>query len=190
MRPNQTPSTGPGPRFSAAVFIAQREYWFDRFGEDRVHACLATLGPVGDELRYATAVGWVPFDAVKRAYEALSEATGEPVPALHVATVRASIQRTMKRIWRVFLRFVDDDSMTDRIPTLVRKGYDRGSVRTESGEGHGRLFISDFPGIDDFVVRGLCAATEEMRRTAGRKEPVVRGHTTGPDSAMREGRWK
>jgi hypothetical protein len=123
------------------------------------------------EVEAAQPVGWVPIDAVEQTFEALSAEVGTTVAELHERVARRSIDLTIRKFWRLFLRVTTDSALVSRAPSMFSRSYNRGRLEskvTSSGRGESRLH--DWPNAPEWPLRGTRIGIEVSLGIAGRKD--------------------
>lgn len=178
-------------RVSGSLVSIQREELRKLAGDDRFAAGLATIADdQREEYLTATATSWVRISTSEAVYVALAARLDRDVAALHAELVRLSVERNLRTLWRVFLRFTSDDFLVSRTPSLFAKGYDRGKLTVASlGRGHATLTLSEWDDPPDFVLRGTCGAVAAVLTVAGRGEAFVTPQRV-PGGATFSARWR
>ena len=123
-------------------------------------------------------------------YANLARGLGRRVPELHVEIGRLATERTLKTLWRVFLRFTSDEALITRCPVIFSKSYDCGRVEaTVSRPGLGQVTLRDWPNVTDFPVRGLCNGITTLLTLAGRNNVATRVTTRTSEQTVIAVTW-
>ena len=130
------------------------------------------------------------ISTIEAFYEALAKQLGRTVADVHTEVGRLAVERTLKTLWRVFLRFTSDEALITRSPVIFTKSYDRGRViATISRPGHGLATLLDWPDVGDFPVRGLCNGIATLLTVAGRKNASARVASRTPEQTVIAVTW-
>ena len=168
------------PRASGALVASEREILESIVGADVVREALASLpASVREEYESITAISKIPTATVERVYQEVARATGKDVYAMHRQLVRASVERALKSIWRVLLRFTGDDALVRRAPLLFSHGLSKGRLQAKMVEaGKAEIRLTDWPDISALQINGIAAAVEAVLSCAGRRGVQVESHRT------------
>lgn len=156
---------------SAAVLTDQIAILRQLFGEDAMARAAASL-PEAErmQLRELTTVGWVEVDFAKAVYVAAAREVGRDVDAVHRDAVRAGVERTFRSFWRLILRMTTDNALVARTPLIYSKTHETGKLTSRVvAPGRAELWLDDWPGDDDFPLRGIATGIETTLRVAGRQ---------------------
>jgi hypothetical protein len=161
---------------SGSIILEHRNVIVERFGRAALNEAVAPLTEARrQEFEEARPASWVRISTVEAVYSTLSKNLGRSVPDLHREIGRLATERTLKTLWRVFLRFTSDEALITRCPILFSKSYDRGRVVAAIARpGQGVCTLLDWPGVGDFPVRGLCNGITTVLTLAGRKNVAAR----------------
>lgn len=161
---------------SGSIILEHRKVIVERFGATVLNEAVAGLSPEQrqefDEVRPAT---WIRISTIEALYANLSKGIGRKVADLHTEIGRLATERTLKTLWRVFLRFTSDEALITRCPIIFTKSYDCGRVEANiSRPGQGTVTLFDWPNVTDFPVRGLCNGIRTLLTLAGRNNVATR----------------
>jgi hypothetical protein len=119
-------------------------------------------------------VSWCSISTANAVIEAVAAEAGRTPSALQAAIVRTGVERTLKSIWRILLRFTSDDALIARTPLLYSKTYDRGELRGKMAyAGRAEIELLGWPGVPQLDIEGLATGMETVLRVAGRKDVKV-----------------
>src|ERR1041385_4709054 len=117
------------PRMSGSITLEQRNVSVERFGIAALNDSVAALSEASrQEFEEARPATWVRVSTVEAFYAALARKLGRTVADLHVEVGRLAVERTLKTLWRVFLRFTSDEALVTRSPVIFTKSFDCGRV--------------------------------------------------------------
>lgn len=161
---------------SGSIILEHRNAIVERFGKDVLNEAVASLSESQrQEFCEARPASWVPISTIEAFYDALSQRLGRRVAELHREVGRLATERTLKTLWRVFLKFTTDEALITRSPVLFSKSYDRGRVvATITRPGQGQCTLLEWPDVTDFPLRGLCNGITTVLTLAGRKNVNAR----------------
>jgi hypothetical protein len=176
---------------SGSIILEHRNVILERFGiavlNEAVAGLLATQQEEFNDARPST---WVRISTIEAFYGNLSKALGRRVAELHVEVGRLATERTLKTLWRVFLRFTSDEALITRCPVIFSKSYDCGRVEaTVARPGQGQVKLLDWPNVTDFPVRGLCNGITTLLTLAGRNNVTTRVTTRTPEQTVIAVTW-
>lgn len=179
------------PRLSGAIVLDQFRVMDDLFGHDVVAAaCKKLPEPMQRELASLIAAGWCPLDVSEAIFGVVGDAIGRTGLEVHAEVCRVSVERTVRTVWRIFLRLTTDDALMKRTPLLYTKAFDRGECTAKMvGAGRADLRVSEWPTISIMQMQGLAIGTETVLRVAGRKDVRVHRERT-PGGAIFHAHWR
>lgn len=177
---------------SGSIILEHRKIIVDRFGTEVLNEAVAALsGPSKQEFEEARPSTWVRISTIEAFYDALSAKLGRSVADLHTEIGRLAAERTLKTLWRVFLRFTSDEALIARSPVLFTKSYDAGRiVASISRPGHGQVTLLDWPDAGEFPVRGLCNGIATLLTLAGRKKVAARVASRSAEQVLIAVTWE
>lgn len=161
----------PPPRTSAALLIDQIGVLRELYGDELLDEAFADLPPAwGERLRSLTPVEWIETDVAESIVYAVAARAGRDVMQVHSEIVRIGVERTLRTLWRVLLRFTSDAALIARTPLIYQKTFDRGGLtsRIES-PGRAELELEGWAGISDMQLNGLATGIETVLTVAGRR---------------------
>jgi len=176
---------------SGSIVLEHRKVIVERFGITVLNEAVAGLSEAQrqelDEARPAT---WIRISTMEEFYANLARGLGRRVAELHVEIGRLATERTLKTLWRVFLRFTSDEALITRCPVIFSKSYDCGRVEaTVSRPGQGQVMLLDWPNATDFPVRGLCNGITTLLTLAGRNNVATRVTTRTSEQTVIAVTW-
>lgn len=165
----------PRPRTSAALLLDQIEVLRELVGADVVDEAMASLPPAyREELESLTAVSWVDTEVAESILYAVAPLAGRDPLQLHTDIVRIGVQKTLRTLWRILLRFTSDRALVLRTPLIYSKTFDRGELLSRiEGPGRAELALSGWPDISEMQLNGLATGVETVLTAAGRREVKV-----------------
>jgi hypothetical protein len=171
----------------SALLVVARE----SLGDDVVNAALdRTSSEDSERVRNALPGEWIPIRVVETAFGAIAEVAGRDLPGLHVELARVSVDRAVKSLWRLLLRFTSDEALVMRTPVIFGKAYNRGKlVPSIPSPGRGEVELREWPDVPEWAIRGTRVGIETVLRAAGRKDVRVEGHRTN-GGAVYVATWK
>lgn len=163
------------PRTSAALLLDQIAVLKELVGDDVVREGMANLPPAyREELETLTAVSWIDTEVAESILYAVAPLAGRDPLHLHTDIVRIGVERTLRTLWRIILRFTSDRALVLRTPLIYSKTFDRGELLSRiEGPGRAELALSDWPDISDMQLNGLATGIETVLRVAGRRDVKV-----------------
>ncbi|MFW6049916.1 MAG: hypothetical protein ACODAU_02010 [Myxococcota bacterium] len=181
--------TGAG-RLAGSLVVDQRETLRVLLGDDGYGRVLdAVPREAREEYEQALGVSWVPTEVVDEVVRTAARYVGRPLLEFHSDLTRRNLERTLRGIWRVLLRFTSDQALIQRTPVFYRKSYDTGALEGSIPEpGHAVSTLRGYPGISDVQLTGLRVGIETVLSMAGRLD--VRGrHRRTADGAVIDCFW-
>lgn len=183
--------TMPEARLAGALVIDQRELLKSvMLDEERYRAALATLpDQVRDAYDQALSISWVPTTVVDRVITACAREAGREPLDFHAELTRINVERTLKGLWRVILRFTGDQALVSRSQLIYRKTFDTGTIEGTIPEpGHSMSILRGWPEISDIHLVGLEMGVQTTLRCAGRQNVRSRRERT-PEGGIIECFW-
>jgi hypothetical protein len=176
---------------SGSIILEHRKVIVERFGITVLNEAVAGLSAAArEEFEEARPSTWVRISTIEAFYANLSKQLGRKVADLHIEVGRLATERTLKTLWRVFLRFTSDEALITRSPVLFSKSYDKGRVEaTVTRPGQGVVTLSDWPDVTDFPVRGLCNGITSFLTLAGRNNVTTRVTARTPEQTVIAVTW-
>ena len=185
VRPTQ-PSEEGVPSVSGTLVTGLFDAAREKLGRAVVDGALASL-PAAARAAIATALpgAWVPLVDAELALGRLADAVGRDVAALHEELARANVERTLRTVWRLLLRFTSDEALVSRTPVIFSKAYNRGRLVPRIPQpGRGEIELVDWPRTPDWPFRGTKVGIEMVLTLAGRQEVRVEGKKTATGAAF------
>ncbi|MFW6197954.1 MAG: hypothetical protein ACOC5B_03740 [Myxococcota bacterium] len=175
---------------SGALIIDQRTGLQSMLGEEEYRRVLSSLpAEVRETYEAATGVSWVPCGHVDQVITAAARHVGRHPLEFHADLSRKNVERTLRGIWRVLLRFTGDRAIVQRTPLMYRKTFDTGELEGAITEpGHAEVILRGWPEISDIHLVGLQMGVETVLSITGR--PNVRcSRRRTPEGAVFDLRW-
>ena len=160
------------PKTSGALFIDQLDVLREVVGKDTVDGALRNLPPATrDELAQVLPMTWMRTQLAEDVFNAIADAAGRERFGLHAQIVRMGVERTLKTLWRLILRFTTDAALVQRTPLIYSKTFDRGELTSRiAAPGRSELTLEGWPDISEMQIRGLAMGIETVLKVAGRKD--------------------
>ncbi|MFW6050470.1 MAG: hypothetical protein ACODAU_04810 [Myxococcota bacterium] len=177
-------------RLSGALVVDQREWLKSLLGEEGYRAALDAVPPdVREAYEGALMLSWVPTTVVDEVITAAARRVGKRPLEFHAELTRLNMERTLRGLWRVLLRFTGDVALVQRTPLIYRKTFDTGDLEGTIPEpGHSVVTLRGWPEISDIHLVGLQTGIETVLRVAGRQDVHGTSRRTA-DGAVIEVRW-
>jgi hypothetical protein len=180
---------GP-PRTSGALFLDQLEVLREIVGREEVAAAIRGLPAASRvELEETMHMSWMRTALAEEVFVAIAKKSAHDVMQLHTRIVRIGVERTLRTLWRMILRFTSDAALIARTPLIYSKTFDRGKLESRiPSPGRAEITLSGWPDISDFQINGLGTGIETVLRVAGRKDARIAWDRT-KDGAFYVARW-
>jgi hypothetical protein len=168
------------PRISGTIACGIRDLVRERLGAARFAEFVGRLPPaVRHTTLSATALDWLPVDALNESYVVLSKLVATTPERLAAALARDCVARTLGTVWRALLRFTTDQALMARAPLLYAKTFDTGRASTSfDGRGGVRVTVTGWAAIPELSVVSLGAGIESVLWFAGRSSARVHARRT------------
>lgn len=182
--------SGEAPSISGPLASGLREVVREMVGPEAVDMALSELpGDAKEHFRTFTTVEWVPIEVMEAAFAAIARHAGTDVATLHERVARISIERTMRSLWRVLLRFTTDKALISRTPVIFAKSYNRGRLIADiPAPGQGEIELLDWPDAPEWTLRATRIGVATVLGIAGRRDVEVRATRTS-GGARYSARW-
>jgi hypothetical protein len=143
-------------------------------------AALRTVDPADAEsYETTTPMGWVTVRTVEAVIVAVAHAFGRDPVTLNAQSSRVAVERTVRTVWRPFLRLTTDAAIVTRAPMLYRRTFSHGALEARmAGANLAELAVVDWPRITDIQIAGLGAGVNAVLSVAGRRNVVVASSRT------------
>ena len=138
-------------------------------------AALRTLDPADVQIYEGTTpMGWVPARIIDAVIVAVADAFGRDPVSLNAQSSRVAVERTVRTVWRPFLRLTTDAAIITRAPMLYRRSFSHGALEARMGGANlAELAVVDWPRISDIQIAGLGAGVNAVLSVAGRRNVVA-----------------
>ena len=179
------------PKTNGALFLDQLEVLREVVGKDTVETALRGLSQATrDEFAQVLPMTWMRTQLAEDIFNAIAREAGREPFALHAQVVRIGVERTLKTLWRLILRFTSDSALVARTPLIYSKTFDHGELTSRiAAPGRSELTLTGWPDISEMQIRGLATGIETVLRVAGRHDVKVSWDRT-PTGAFLVGRWR
>lgn len=160
---------------SGALMTTGREVTKELIGAPAYDRALASVPKaVADEYRAVTPVTWVPLSIIEPVIYAMGEASGRDALDLQDEVSRITVERSLRTIWRMFLRFTSNEALISRMPVIFSKSYNKGRIVTSFPKPDRALIeLVDWPGAPMHIVRTTRVGLETTLKSAGRPSAKV-----------------
>jgi hypothetical protein len=160
---------------SGAVLTTGREVTRELIGAAAYERALASVPPeIAAEYRQATAVSWVPFAVVEPVMEAMAHAANRDTLALQEEVARITMDRSLRSIWRVFLRLTSNEALLSRMPAIYARSYNYGRVIVSFPDrGRAIIELTDWPMAPMHLLRSIRVGIEVTLQAVGRPNARV-----------------
>ena len=158
------------PTISGALITQHRAILVEIVGEPVLARALASLSPADREtLVSATSVSFIPIRVADALYRAIGRESGRDYVAIHEQVSRMAVDRALKTIWRLLLRFTSDEALVARTPVIFTKAFPQGVlVSRVTSRGQAEIRVTEWPNMPEYAIRGTRVAIESVLRLAGR----------------------
>jgi hypothetical protein len=160
---------------SGAVMTIGRETTREIIGEAAYERALASVpAAIAAEYRRVTPLTWVPLSIVEPVILAMGEAAGRDPLDLQDQVARTTVERSLRSIWRVFLKLTWNEALLSRVPVIYAKSYNRGRLVTSSPRRDRAIVeLVDWPDAPAHIVRTTRVGLEVTFQAAGRERARV-----------------
>ena len=178
------------PTISGALITQHRAILVELVGEPTLTRALESLAPAHrDALQNATSLSFIPIRAADALYRAIARETGRDHAALHEQVSRTAVDRALKTIWRLLLRFTSDEALVARTPVIFTKAFPQGVlVPRIVAPGRAEIRVVEWPSMPEYAVRGTRVAIESVLRLAGRSNVKITVEPS-PDGCIYHTSW-
>lgn len=165
------PDTDGRPLVSGSVFFEQRRVMEEVAGKDAVARALANLKAEHREvIEHLAPVSWFKVDLQNEFIEAVAREAGRDPYDFNRECTRVGVERTLKNLWRLLLRFTSDNALVSRAPLFYSKNYDAGSLRAQITEpGHASIVLDGWRAPPRMDVEGIGIGIQTVLELAGRR---------------------
>ena len=178
------------PTISGALITQHRAILVELVGEAVLARALAKLTPADREaLEGATSLSYIPIRAADAMYRAIGHESGRDYVHLHEQVSRTAVDRALKTIWRLLLRFTSDEALVARTPVIFTKAFPQGVLVSRiTGPGRAEIRVESWPNMPEYAIRGTRIAVESVLRLAGRSNVKTTSETT-PTGCVYQTSW-
>lgn len=155
---------------SGALMTTGREVTKELIGEAAYERALASVPKyISTEYRRVTPMTWVPLSIVEPVIFAMGDASGRDAHDLQDEVARVTVERSLRTIWRLFLRFTSNEALISRMPIIFSKSYNKGRILTSFPRpDRAMIELLDWPNAPLHIVRTTRVGLEVTLRAAGR----------------------
>jgi hypothetical protein len=160
-------------------------------GSQAYQRALARLpAAVRGEMEAITAVSWAPISLIADVVEEIARCARVEVEELVDRAVRLAAERSLKTVWRMFLRVASDDVLVKRAGLLYSRSRNVGQLHGRMlAPGHAELLLSDWPDIPERQLRAIGINIASTLSLAGRHDVRLDAARTA-DGSRYELRWR
>lgn len=178
------------PTISGALLSQHREILREVVGDATLKAALAALPPADrDLLESATSMSYIPIRTADALYAEIGKQLGRDPAAVHEQVSRMAVERALKTVWRLLLRFTTDEALVSRTPLIFSRAFPQGTlVPRLVAPGHAEIRVEAWPDIPEYAIRGTRVAIETVLRLAGRAHVKITSEKT-IDGARYRATW-
>jgi len=177
-------------RMAGTIVLEHRRLLQERLGPQKLARVLAKLpADVRDEYLGLTSLGWARVSTAEAVFRAAADELGRDVAELHEEVSRASVERTLRTVWRLLLRFTSDEALVLRTPRIYARSFQRGALLPAIvAPGRAEIRVDGWPDMPEFSTRGLRIGIETVLVLAGRRGVRVDAERR-PDGPCFLARW-
>jgi hypothetical protein len=170
MKVDGAENRGDEPCMSGAVMTTGREMTKEIIGAAAYERALGSVPPhIAAEYRRVTPLSWVPLSIVEPVIEAMGHASGRDPLDLQDEVARRTLDRSLRSIWRVFLRLTSNEMLLSRVPVIYSKSYNRGRLVISFPRPERAVVeLLDWPRAPQHIVRTTRVGLEVTFQAAGR----------------------
>ena len=163
------------PTISGALITQHRAILVELVGESVLTSALGKLSPADREvLENGTSLSFIPIRAADAMYKAIGKESGRDYVHLHETVSRTAVDRALKTIWRLLLRFTSDEALVARTPVIFTKAFPQGVLHPRIvGPGRAEIRVESWPHMPEYAIRGTRVAVESVLRLAGRSNVKI-----------------
>jgi len=165
---------------SGALITQHRAILAELVGEATLTRALAKLALADREaIVDATSVSYIPIRVADAMYRAIGTESGRDFVALHEQVSRLAVDRALKTVWRLLLRFTSDEALVARTPVIFAKAFPQGTLTPRIvAPGRAEIRVTGWPAMPEYAVRGTRVAVESVLRIAGRSNVKITSEAT------------
>jgi hypothetical protein len=170
---------GP-PNVAGSILLDQMRVMRELLGQQRYDAGLRRLpDEVQETFRHLMPISWLPVKNAELLFDAMALEADQSTAVFHKTVVESGIDRTLRTLWRVFLRFTSDEALVTRTGAIFNKGFD-GARLTSTIErpGVAEAKLEGWPNVPDIHMHGIGITMQRVLLCAGRKNPSYRAERT------------
>jgi hypothetical protein len=168
------------PTISGALITQHRAILIELVGAETLDRALAQLAAADREaIQGATSLSFIPIRAADAMYRAIGRESGRDYVHLHEQVSRTAVERALKTIWRLLLRFTSDEALVARTPVIFTKAFPQGVLNPRVvGPGQAEIRVESWPQMPEYAIRGTRVAVESVLRLAGRSNVKINAEAT------------
>ena len=178
------------PTISGALITQHRTILVELVGEAVLASALARLSSADrDAIESATSLSFIPIRTADAMYRAIGKESGRDYVQLHEQVSRTAVDRALKTIWRLLLRFTSDEALVARTPVIFTKAFPQGVLVSRiTGPGRAEIRVDSWPNMPEYAIRGTRVAVESVLRLAGRSNVKITSEAT-PTGCLYHASW-
>ena len=160
---------------SGTVMTTGREITREIIGPAAYARAMASVPPhVALEYGRVSPLTWVPLTIIEPVIQAVGVAAGRDPLELQDDVARATVERSLRSIWRVFLRFTSNEAILSRIPLIYGRSYNKGRiVATFPRPDRAVIELLEWPNAPTHILRTTRVGLEVTLRALGRASAYV-----------------
>lgn len=186
-----TPGTPDVPSVSGMATRDLLRTLEELVGHEHYAHALAQL-PTGlrHELDALTAVSWLPLTSLGVVLDEVAKVSGREVESMVDETVRRSIDRTFRTVWRVLLRVTSVEAMLKRTPVIYAKSRNIGALEARLVEPcHAELILSGWSDVSERQLRVLAVSIQRVVELSARHDVQI-SYARTPQGGCYKLRWR
>ena len=185
-----TPPSGNVQHLSGIAVLSARRVLCDLVGEEAVARGLVNASESArNDYEAASPMSWVLHASVIEVHEAIAKEAGEDIEKLALTVTEISVDRLFSTVWRIFLRFVSDETLISRTPLMYSRTRSLGTMEARIvSKANAEVEIAGWPAIPDRDIAIHRVAIQRFLVLAGRRA-TVRGERT-PGGARYRVQWQ
>jgi hypothetical protein len=163
------------PKIFGGVLLEQRRVMTDLAGKDVFARALSELpDDVRREYDGISILSWCRHSTATEVTQRVGRALGKTPEEWQRLVVRTGIERTLRGVWKVLLRFGSDDALIKRTALFYSKACDRGRLTADQiAAGHVKLTLSEWPDVPELDLVAIAAGIEAVLRVVGRSSVEI-----------------
>ncbi|HEX4354517.1 MAG TPA: hypothetical protein VHZ95_16425, partial [Polyangiales bacterium] len=142
------------------------------------------------ELDALTAVSWLPLTSLAVVLDEVAKVSAREVEEMVDETVRRSIDRTFKTVWRMLLRVTSVEAMVKRTPMIYARSRNIGQLEARLVEPcHAEVILSGWSDVSERQLRVLAVSIQRVVELSARHD-VQMTYVRTPQGGRYQLRWR